>query len=302
MPFVNSFASVNFINKSVQPTGTPDIDAAWLNYIQSIIDTQGDGLATYSSSLEALQATVTALGNPYTDPGHINGLDVEWVTGTQIRIKSGGCYIPATGTIVSKATDTTVNLSGLSANTWYYLYAANLSGALAFDAPSTTTPVAYFGTAKQKSGDSSRRYIGEFKTAPAATTALKYRVVNDRVFWMPTGNNIYGTPYITGINNTRSTTSTNYSVASAAPTGAKAVQLIIDNETNSVHYISDTSVSDSSTPYMFYSSYSAVTPTPQTAHSPWIPLDDSLQFRARSSGSATTGGVWVAVMGYERER
>lgn len=182
MPFVNNFSSVNFMNKSTQATGTPDLDAAWLNYIQSIINAQGNGLATYSSDLEALESTVSGLGGPYTDPMYISGLGLEYVSTTQIRVKSGACYIPATASIVQKTTDTTLTPTGLVANTWYYIYGTNVGGVLAFDNASTTAPAAYFGTAKQKSGDSTRRFIGAFRTN-ASSQIISFQTYGNFYGW-----------------------------------------------------------------------------------------------------------------------
>lgn len=182
MPFVNDFVPVNFINKSVTPTGTPDIDAAFLNYFQGKVDTQGDGLAAYSSDLETLEATVTALGAPFTNPGHISGLTVEWISTTSVRVTSGSCYVPATSRIVSKSTDTTINLTGLSASTWYYLYAIDTAGSLSFEYV-TTVPVIYYGTAKQKSGDSSRRYIGSFRT-DASSNVIRFQRQAGLIHWI----------------------------------------------------------------------------------------------------------------------
>lgn len=192
MPFSNPFVPVNFINKSVTPTGTPDIDAAFLNYFQSIVDAQGDGLATYSSDLETLEATVTALGTPFTDSMYISGLIVEWSSVTQINITSGACYVPATSRIVEKTTATTINPTGLASNTWYYVYAIDTAGSLSFEYL-PTTPVAYRGKAKQKSGDSSRRYVGSFRTFPTSTSIMKWRKSNNKVAWLENvGDNTNG--------------------------------------------------------------------------------------------------------------
>lgn len=220
MPFVNNFTPVNFINKSTQATGTPDIDAGFLNTFQAAVDTQGDGLATYSSDLEALEATVTALGTPYIDRGLISGLDVEWVSTTQIRVTSGVCYVPATGNVAEKTTDSTLTPTGLAANTWYYVYATDIGGTLAFDNPSTTAPVAYFGKAKQKSGDSSRRYVGSFRTQSASAAIMKFRKFARIVMWLE-NTDVAPLRIITGGS---STTNFTIDASGAAPVGCFKIE------------------------------------------------------------------------------
>lgn len=185
MPFVNPTTPVNFINKSTQATGTADIDAAFLNTFQNWVDVIGDGLATYSSDLETLETAVTALGTPFTNPGHISGLKVEYVSATQIRVTSGSCYFPATNRIISKSTNSTITPSGLVADQWYYVYAIDTAGSISFEVV-TTQPAIYYGIAKQKSGDSSRRYVGGFRTFVSSADIMPTRTVNDLVMYTNT--------------------------------------------------------------------------------------------------------------------
>lgn len=293
MPFANSFAPVNFINKSVTPTGTPDIDAAWLNYVQAVIDAQGDGLATYSSDLETLEATVTALGTPYTDHMYINGLDVEWISATSIRVKSGGCYLPATNRIVTKSTDTTINPTGLAADTWYYVYAIDTAGALSFEY-NTTIPVVYMGTAKQKSGDSSRRYVGGFKTMVGSTNIMAFRRDRGRVFWKPSQNagNMFEASWLMG---SKTSTAVSTFTPTQAPSGAKSAYVMIQNGCNEECLIGEPA-------NLNVNDYDLWIENTSDTNAYWIPLNDSGGFGARMDGTPTSGSADFYCLGYSIER
>lgn len=293
MPFSNDFVPVNFINKSVTPTGTPDIDATWLNYFQSEVGQIGDGLATYSSDLETLQAIVTALGTPFTDPGHISGLKVEYISATSIRITSGGCYIPATGTIVSKSTDTTTNLSGLASNTLYYLYASNVSGSVVFDPPSTTAPVLYYAGAKHKSGDSSRRYVGEFRTQAASTNAIPFRVMGNLVVYQPRVNGWFGAPFFLG-SKANATVGT-LNLSGLVPVGCKIAMISGANYASEVCYFGDPAVLTNSV-YEQYLEHGGG----DTFNFP-IALNDSLQTGVRLNATSGNSAQFGCVA-YYRER
>jgi hypothetical protein len=77
-------------------------------------------------------------------------------------------YIPSLGNVL--VANAAMALTGLSltASTWYHLYLYSNAGTPAVECV-TTAPVLYYGTAYQKTGDNSRRYIGTVLTDSSAS-------------------------------------------------------------------------------------------------------------------------------------
>ncbi len=102
-----------------------------------------------------LQAQV----NAGVSPGYIDGLNPIWNSATSISVDSGTAYIP--GSTKALRVSASLTLSGLSltANTWYYLYLFETAGVAAIELVTTAPSAPYFGTARTKTGDSSRRFI-----------------------------------------------------------------------------------------------------------------------------------------------
>lgn len=97
--------------------------------------------------------------------GYIDGLKMVWNSGTSVSVTSGAMYIQSLAKVV--AFPSTLTLSGLSlaASTWYHLYGYVNSGTPAIELVTTAPAAAYSGTARAKTGDTSRRYIGSIRTS-----------------------------------------------------------------------------------------------------------------------------------------
>lgn len=101
---------------------------------------------------------------PLVQPkGYIDGLKMVWVSGTQIQVSAGAAYVPGPKRIAELAAATTLTPS-LAANTWYHLYLTVSGATVGVEAVTTAPAAAYYGTARAKTGDTSRRYIGSFRT------------------------------------------------------------------------------------------------------------------------------------------
>jgi hypothetical protein len=158
---------------------------SWANHIDWRIGSNqqtASGTSVYASGVideAALIASVltdkqiealAALALPYTAPDHsdiddeyIDGFELTYVDATNVKVSRGGCFIPTSRQIKRKHAATTVSAAGLTASTFYYVYAYWSGGVLAFEV-STTAPVMYGTNAAIKSGDNSRRFIGAFLT------------------------------------------------------------------------------------------------------------------------------------------
>lgn len=97
------------------------------------------------------------------DAGFITGLQLEWVSTTQVKIKTGAAQIQSTGEIVTLASDSTISPT-LSASAWHYCYLYLSSGTPTVECATTAPATAWFGTARSKTSATGRRYIGAIKT------------------------------------------------------------------------------------------------------------------------------------------
>lgn len=105
---------------------------------------------------------------PLVQPkGYIDGLKLEWVSGTQVRITTGAAYVPGPKRIAELASAVTLTPS-LSASTWYHVYLTVVGSTVSAEAVTTVPAAPYTGTARAKTGDTSRRYIGSFQTTSGA--------------------------------------------------------------------------------------------------------------------------------------
>lgn len=101
--------------------------------------------------------------NQKGDAGFIQGLQLEWVSATQVKINTGSAQIESTGEIVTLSTASTISPS-LSASAWHYCYLYLSSGTPTVECVTTAPATAWTGTARSKTSATGRRYIGAIKT------------------------------------------------------------------------------------------------------------------------------------------
>lgn len=80
--------------------------------------------------------------------------------GLTVTVGPGACYTPNTGRLISDGT-ASVTLSTPTASTWHHAYAyQGADGTLALEVVTTGPASPYLGTARTKTGDATRRYLG----------------------------------------------------------------------------------------------------------------------------------------------
>nr|WP_308006614.1 hypothetical protein [Xanthomonas albilineans] len=93
--------------------------------------------------------------------GYIEGLKLQWVSTTSLRVTSGAAYVPSVKRIIALVQSVTMASLALDASAWYHCYLTASAGIqLVKDAPDT----AYSGIARTKTADSSCRYLGSILT------------------------------------------------------------------------------------------------------------------------------------------
>lgn len=168
--------------------------------------------------------------------GYIDGMRMEWVSGNSYRLTSGSCYIPSLDQIVDFPSSITKSGVSLTASTWYHIYAFVNAGVPDVEAVTTAPASPYNGTARTKTGDTSRRYIGSVKSDPS-NALWQFSQDARYVKWFVVPG-VGAASIFRVLSNGTATTATTFSLSSVVPvtsTGAYA-RLFNTNATGSTQY------------------------------------------------------------------
>lgn len=216
---------------------------------------------------------------------HILGANHVWDSATGYHVKPGEAMV--NGALLSWSTNISVAGLVLTANTLYHIYLFNNAGTPAIETSTVAPSAPYFGTARSKSGDVSRRYIGSMRTDGLATVSLiRWLVQGNLYMYQPETENL---PQL--LNNGLATTYTSVSLAGWVPPTTRIAQIRVLNFStggfvslkNSEHGFAITSVP----PKNF-----AIMPMPT----------DGLQGIQYYFDIAQTSGFYVSVFGYQVAR
>lgn len=108
-----------------------------------------------------LQAQIT---DNLLPKGYIDGLQMQWVSGTALTVSGGAAYIEGSSNVLRATSAIAKTGLSLSASTWYHVYLYDNAGTPDFELSTTAPASPYNGTARSKTGDSSRRYVGSVRT------------------------------------------------------------------------------------------------------------------------------------------
>jgi hypothetical protein len=147
-------------------------DKTWRDFATDVRTAVLTGLSTATSAVIAATDTVLgALGKlqaQITDnllpAGYIDGLQMQWVSGTALTVSSGAAYIQGSGKALRATSAIAKTGLSLTASTWYHVYLYNNAGTPDIEIVTTAPATSYSGTARSKSGDTSRRYLGSVLT------------------------------------------------------------------------------------------------------------------------------------------
>jgi hypothetical protein len=229
-----------------------------------------------------------------TPAGYIDGLKMVWNSATSISATSGTCYIQGSNAVISFPSLLTLSSLSLTASTWYHLYGYLNAGTPAIELVTTAPAAAYSGTARSKTGDTSRRYIGSVRT-DASGNIFNFLQSGTSIKYL---SSINPAPFLV-LSVGTSTTPTSVSCSSVVPITSFMASTLAGN-TDTAQAIFMTTSSSGYT--LSTSNWSSVIPRATNIVAMDLPLDSSQAFIYMYGATATTGAATSRVYGYIYER
>jgi hypothetical protein len=224
-------------------------------------------------------------------PDYISGLKMVWVSGTAITLTSGAACRPSDSFLMQASTDIAKTGLSLTASTWYHIYLFLNAGVADIEIVTTVPASPYSGTARAKTGDTSRRYVGSVRTDAAGSI---YRILHNtemnRISYVLTLNNAFLQLLIS----VSSTSGATVSCAAQVPLTATHMSAFMENrDTSGSTYLGSSVVGSpaSTNPVIFIRQLSMIVAD--------IILDNSLAFIYQTTG---TGMLTCYPTGYVFER
>lgn len=231
---------------------------------------------------------VTPMSGQPIPSGYIDGLKMEWVSGTQIRFTSGSAYIPSLGRALALAAAVTKTPT-LAANTWYHNYVYDNAGTTDVEVSTTVPAAPYNGTARTKTGDTSRRYIGSFLTKADSTIANF--LVSGGVFTYQESTDV--APFRALSNGTATSATTVNLVSSGVPVTAITAKLNVTNlSTDQTLRLSNSAAATTNMQGV----------RPMSGFPMFFPTDSAQRVTYLYAVTPAGGGAYVDVIGYVVER
>lgn len=223
----------------------------------------------------------------------IEGLIVRRTSPGVITVGTGSAYVPSEGKSLVLLSPVTINLSGLTAGSFYNIYLYNNAGTPAIEL-SGANPEEYQFPAHRKFSDNTRRYVGSI-LANSASDCYMFDMHNDRVLY--TVNSAAADPNFFVVSSARPITSTAISTVSFVPTTGRSALCHLGNNHNA-----------GATARFGVSTLGATTTTNWTFAldalaggnfcEAELQLDSSRQFTLMVDATGASGGVFVRGRGY----
>jgi hypothetical protein len=254
---------------------------------KKITDLAAAGALDGTELLEVVQAAanVKALLGAIMPSGYIDGLTLQWVSANALTVTSGAAYIPSLGRVLRVSASIAKAGLALTASTWYHVYLW-LNGANADVEIVATTPTApYVGTARAKTGDTSRRYLGSVLTDASGSI---YNFLHDSSGFIDylTSTN---TPPFRCVAGGTATAATNVSLAGVIPISTQTAKLnFLNTDTVSTLALGNSGMGSN---YIH-----VIRPTSGTFGT--FPTDASQSITYFFTSATTGGGGYIDVLGY----
>lgn len=197
-------------------TGAGTLTFAWNTQTANTVMA---GPATGSSATPSFRSLVAADIAAALPTDYISGLKLIWNSATSISVGTGSATIPSTGKLETVASLLTLSSLSLTASTFYHLYLFDNAGVPTIECVTTAPATPYQGTARAKTGDTTRRYLGSVLTDVSGNVA-QFTHVATRMLYSNGASS--AAPYRV-LSNGVATTSTAISCAGIVPVTAIAL-------------------------------------------------------------------------------
>lgn len=225
-------------------------------------------------------------------PDFIGGLKMIWNSVTSISVTSGEAWVPGLSQLLTVPATVTKSSLALTASTFYYVYLF-LNGSTPDVEIVTTAPSsAYFGVARTKTGDTTRRYVGAILT-DGSSNVIDFMQIGTTIKYL---NNVNAAPFFV-LSAGRAITPTNVACSGVIPAGGMIVTLLLLNSDTTLVV----TLANSSVPFTLSASAYLSFVYLNTAVQIDLPLDTSQQFNYIWP-STPTGALFARVVGYTYER
>lgn len=240
-------------------------------------------------------ASVAAGAQLWTLPGFIQGLRLVRTAANALRVDPGAATVQSLNYPVNVAAAIAKTGLTLTAATWYHVYLYMNGSTPDIEIVTTAPTAAYHGTARSKTGDTSRRYLGSVR-AGAANTILPFEH-SPELGTITYHDNVNATPLLV-LSAGAATTATTVSCSAAVPaTGVSAKLLANNNATGQIVYMSN-SLAANALSTTFWKAFV----NPAGSFFAEFPLDGSQAFNYLYDAAPAGGQFFARVTGYTFER
>lgn len=231
----------------------------------------------------------------WSGQGYIDGLKMQWVSSTALTVSSGAAFIPALNKCLPVPAAIAKTGLALTANTWYHVYLWLNAGMPDIEIVATAPAAAYNGTARTKTGDTSRRYVGSVKT-DASGNIYKFVQTNNDVMYE---ENVIPAPFNI-LNNGTATTPTNVDASGIVPlTSSVAYAQFYNSSPNTTCGVANPDCNftlSASTGVTIFAVTAGLTTIARAQ------LSSAQLFNYQHSATPSSGGMTIRVIGYTFER
>lgn len=159
----------------------------------------------------------------------ITGLKLSYTSGTAFSVSSGAAYVQSLARRLDSPSTLSKSGLSLSANAFYHVYLFQNGGLPDVEADTAAPTAAYFGGARSKTGDTSRRYLGSFKTN-ASGQILPFQCDTQGIFWYSVQPSTNG---LRPISNGKATSRSTIALSSGLPaTATHAVVQVVNSDSS----------------------------------------------------------------------
>ncbi len=274
---------------------------AGLNSLTTATPATDDSIPIYDTSASAnRRATITEVVGTVTE-GYINGAMLTYSSTTQVQITTGTVHIQSSASLMRITSTLTVSPS-LSSNTWYHCYVFSNAGTPSAECVTTAPASPYVGTARSKTSDTTRRYVGSIRT-DGSSQIRKFIMSGGGSFrtilWML---DTTASPFRV-LSGGLATVNTNVDLSAVVPNVSSLIKVarirLVNLSSAAVYVFVDNSDMSGTNPASA-SGFTGIGQNADVAIS--MPINSSQIIRYAYSGGTPSGsGAFIEVQGYEVE-